>query len=981
MPPSLLQTLLGSLLDSPAVVEIAEKVGGKALSILKAHFTFSAYEINQAYSDGYGYTVVAISVGLAAPDKKLALTQKIFNSKITREFAAQIEQHYLQPFAQQHGLKSDELQAFRKQAVKSLKAFAKHKDKLFQFEQLTDEDLVALISYRETFALTDLVLEQMQCLEKVDDTLAAFLRFEGLLGESVVFFFRELVRQDERLEKTQAALQREGLCIEVRTLQTALKTVEENLSQAISEKSANLVEVAQQLQDLRKTEAAWQTRHEQLLRFSRRFDTRLEEMLAWAKDVYSTLEEIHEDVIETKEEVKLTKSLAEEILQLVTKLMAHQGLSSQVKPRDEFTQHNSESMQLIRKAASQLKELPQQNPDYSRVSIMVGSALSSTGDLEAAERLFSQAIENAHNQADKALAYFNLFQVQLRRQAYTEALDNLQAAIAIEPQRYALHDIRKYPLERLLGAGGMGCVFLCQNHNRLIRQERVVVKCLWESLKGTLDEVFKEPFIMRDIAGDYIPEPLDFGYVDSFKQERAYFVTEYIDGAVDGEVWLEKYGPMDLETGLAVGLQIAKGLQIAHEAGIFHLDLKPANILLKKTTEVSKTSEDSISVKIIDFGLSKVATSLRNEAAVSRSRSGLSTFGQAVFGTLDYAPPEQQGFSQYGKPSATSDVFAFGATMYRLWTSLSPRRFSERKLPEVQALRELLFDCVEEVPKQRPSSARQLSRDLKAIKDNAEKRPQAELAQRRAEEERKRQEDEKAWQKAGQQNIKAAYQTYSEGGTLKQYAVEAKKRLPAIKEPEELASLSQAERKEDEKAWQKACQQNIKAAYQAYLNGNTLKKYAEEAQKRLQVLASYRYIDNGDGTVTDNKTGLILLKNANCFGRQNWETALPKAANLAHGQCGLCDGSKAGDWRLPTKDEWEEMVDKKYKKPALSNAAGTDQWKESDAFPGVQSGCYWAATAYADGTSFAWYVDIYDGGVYVADKVNTYYIWPVRGGQ
>jgi len=679
MPPSLLQTLLGSLLDSPAVVEIAEKVGGKALSILKAHFTFSAYEINQAYSDGYGYTVVAISVGLAAPDKKLALTQKIFNSKITREFAAQIEQHYLQPFAQQHGLKSDELQAFRKQAVKSLKAFAKHKDKLFQFEQLTDEDLVALISYRETFALTDLVLEQMQCLEKVDDTLAAFLRFEGLLGESVVFFFRELVRQDERLEKTQAALQREGLCIEVRTLQTALKTVEENLSQAISEKSANLVEVAQQLQDLRKTEAAWQTRHEQLLRFSRRFDTRLEEMLAWAKDVYSTLEEIHEDVIETKEEVKLTKSLAEEILQLVTKLMAYQGLSSQVKPRDEFTQHNSESMQLIRKAASQLKELPQQNPDYSRVSIMVGSALSSTGDLEAAERLFSQAIENAHNQADKALAYFNLFQVQLRRQAYTEALDNLQA------------------------------VFLCQNHNRLIRQKRVVVKCLWESLKGTLDEVFKEPFIMRDIAGDYIPEPLDFGYVDSFKQERAYFVTEYIDGAVDGEAWLEKYGPMDLETGLAVGLQIAKGLQIAHEAGIFHLDLKPANILLKNTSEVSKTSEDSISVKIIDFGLSKVATSLRNEAAVSRSRSGLSTFGQAVFGTLDYAPPEQQGFSQYGKPSATSDVFAFGATMYRLWTSLSPRRFSERKLPEVQALRELLFDCVEEVPKQRHSSARQLS--------------------------------------------------------------------------------------------------------------------------------------------------------------------------------------------------------------------------------------------------------------------------------
>ncbi|EDN71994.1 hypothetical protein BGS_0048 [Beggiatoa sp. SS] len=160
---------------------------------------------------------------------------------------------------------------------------------------------------------------------------------------------------------------------------------------------------------------------------------------------------------------------------------------------------------------------------------------------------------------------------------------------------------------------------------------------------------------MSEIAGDFVPEPLDYGYVDNVQQERAYFVTEYLEGAIDGESWLAQYGAMDLERGLQVGLQIAEGLQLAHEAGIYHLDLKPANILLK-TASVSKSAE--VSVKIIDFGLSQVAHSLRQEAVVQQSRSGLSLFGQAIFDTLDYAPPEQRGYTDYGEPSAKSDILA-----------------------------------------------------------------------------------------------------------------------------------------------------------------------------------------------------------------------------------------------------------------------------------------------------------------------------------
>jgi tetratricopeptide (TPR) repeat protein len=102
------------------------------------------------------------------------------------------------------------------------------------------------------------------------------------------------------------------------------------------------------------------------------------------------------------------------------------------------------------------------------------------------------------------------------------------------------------------------------------------------------------------------------------------------------------------------------------------------------------------------------------------------------------------------------------------------------------------------------------------------------------------------------------------------------------------------------------------------------------AEKRLQALP-LRYTDNGDGTVTDNKTNLIWLKNANCAGRKmTWKKGMQWAAKLAHGQCGLSNGSKAGDWRLPTKEEWEAMIDDRY----------TNLY---DAFTGVNSDWFFVA--------------------------------------
>ena len=62
------------------------------------------------------------------------------------------------------------------------------------------------------------------------------------------------------------------------------------------------------------------------------------------------------------------------------------------------------------------------------------------------------------------------------------------------------------------------------------------------------------------------------------------------------------------------------------------------------------------------------------------------------------------------------------------------------------------------------------------------------------------------------------------------------------------------------------------------------------------------FTDNNDGTVTDNQTGLIWLKEANCFGLRNWNEALTDCNGLASGSCGLTDGSNVGDWEVSKQE-------------------------------------------------------------------------------
>jgi len=143
-----------------------------------------------------------------------------------------------------------------------------------------------------------------------------------------------------------------------------------------------------------------------------------------------------------------------------------------------------------------------------------------------------------------------------------------------------------------------------------------------------------------------------------------------------------------------------------------------------------------------------------------------------------------------------------------------------------------------------------------------------------------------------------------------------------------------------------------------------------------------RFTDSGNGTVTDNLTGLVWLKNANCTetvggvskasGTLAWANALVWSNSLASGSCSLADGSAAADWRLPARLELESLVDMSKYDPALP--AGHP-------FSNVQSAYYWTSTTYRSNTGYAW--GLYMGDSYADSNAKTsdFYVWPVRGGQ
>lgn len=147
-----------------------------------------------------------------------------------------------------------------------------------------------------------------------------------------------------------------------------------------------------------------------------------------------------------------------------------------------------------------------------------------------------------------------------------------------------------------------------------------------------------------------------------------------------------------------------------------------------------------------------------------------------------------------------------------------------------------------------------------------------------------------------------------------------------------------------------------------------------------------RFIDNGDGTITDRLTGLMWLKDANCLASQypvfdndgtagdgviTWQHALDFIVSINTGTYANC-GAGHADWRLPNRTELKSLADYSQTGPALQ--AG-HPFTNAGTHPG-----YWSSTTYAPAKDIAWIFNFVTGGVDYNNKINgNYAVWPVRG--
>ena len=152
------------------------------------------------------------------------------------------------------------------------------------------------------------------------------------------------------------------------------------------------------------------------------------------------------------------------------------------------------------------------------------------------------------------------------------------------------------------------------------------------------------------------------------------------------------------------------------------------------------------------------------------------------------------------------------------------------------------------------------------------------------------------------------------------------------------------------------------------------RQYAELLFDKL--IPDPRFMDNNDGTLTDNLTGLVWLKNTNCFEMMDWESAKLAVNNLKDGDCGpdptliLTDGSSAGAWRLPTMSELCTLIDFSRREPALPSG---------HVFSEFPPGYHWSATTLDYHSGMAWIVYFESGTTCYEGVTNQAgHILPVR---
>jgi len=229
-------------------------------------------------------------------------------------------------------------------------------------------------------------------------------------------------------------------------------------------------------------------------------------------------------------------------------------------------------------------------------------------------------------------------------QAARDFVDDQRSAVLAPGERFG-----PYEIIRLLGAGGMGNVYLAQD-TRLPR--KVALKTLSPALIH--DENSRRRFDGEAHAASALNHPnvltiYEFGDVNGIH----FIASEYVEGTTLREKLLA--GAVDLNSAVKIASQIAAGLGVAHAAGMAHRDIKPENVVIRN---------DGI-VKVLDFGIAK----LTEGDTAERILSTFATQPGMVVGSVKYMSPEQAR----GLPvDSRTDIFSLGTVMYEMISGRAP---------------------------------------------------------------------------------------------------------------------------------------------------------------------------------------------------------------------------------------------------------------------------------------------------------------------
>ena len=264
----------------------------------------------------------------------------------------------------------------------------------------------------------------------------------------------------------------------------------------------------------------------------------------------------------------------------------------------------------------------------------------------------------------------------------------------------------RYEIDTLIGQGGMSYVYRANDR----KMGRVVaIKVL--KAEYCEDEDFIRKFQNEAQAAAKLNHPnivAVYDIVDNPETKLHYIVMELVEG-ITLKNYIKRAGRMDSQETIAIALQAAAGIELAHKMGIVHRDIKPQNIIV----------DSEGNVKVADFGIARAATQ--------------QTVNATVMGSVHYISPEQ---ARSGQSDERSDIYSFGCTMYEMLTGQVPYdgdtsvsvvfAHLENPIPHVMdlvpdvypALDMAVYKCMQKKGKLRYQHIGELMEDLrKALKD------------------------------------------------------------------------------------------------------------------------------------------------------------------------------------------------------------------------------------------------------------------------